>query len=57
MLVNPLGSLLEQINAVVVLHHAPDTFWMSYAILTSLATFIIGMTVFHKSEPLFAENI
>ena len=57
MLINPLGSLFEQINTVVVLHEAPDIFWMSYAILISLAVFVIGMVIFHKAEPQFAENI
>jgi len=57
MLLNPLGSLLEQINSVVVLHQMPDMVWTTYAILSSVVIFIIGMTVFHKTEPLFAENI
>lgn len=57
MLLNPLGSLLEQINTVVVFHQVPDMFWMSYAFLTSMGVFFIGMITFHKAEPLFAENI
>ena len=57
MLLNPLGSLLEEINKIVVLHQAPDILWMSYAIFMSLGVFIIGMNVFQKAEPLFAENI
>ena len=57
MLLNPLGSLLEEINKIVVLHQMPDALWMSYAILTSIGVFIIGMIIFHKTEPLFAENI
>ena len=57
MLLNPLGSLLEQLNKVVVLHQAPDPFWTNYAILTCVGTFLLGMIVFHKTEPLFAENI
>ena len=57
MLLNPLGSILEQINKVVVLHQMPDMFWMTYAALASLATCIIGMIIFHATEPYFAENI
>jgi lipopolysaccharide transport system permease protein len=57
MLLNPLGSILESVNRVVVLHQAPDPLWISYAIVTSLGMFILGMNVFHKAEPLFAENI
>ena len=36
MLLNPLGSILEEIDKVVVLHQMPDMFWMGYAILASL---------------------
>lgn len=57
MLLNPLGSILEEIDNVVVLHQMPDTLWMNYAILTSFAVFFLGMIIFHKTEPYFAENI
>jgi len=57
MLLNPLGSILEEIDNVVVFHQAPDTLWMVYAVVTSLAACIVGMIVFHKTEPYFAENI
>lgn len=57
MLINPLGSLLETLNGVVVLHQPPDAFWASYAAVSCFLTFIIGMLVFHKTEPVFAENI
>lgn len=57
LLINPVGSILEAINAIVVLHITPDTFWLAYAGIASLAVFIFGTAVFHKTEPLFAENI
>ncbi|OGX39108.1 MAG: hypothetical protein A3C36_04325 [Omnitrophica WOR_2 bacterium RIFCSPHIGHO2_02_FULL_52_10] len=57
MLINPIGSILETLNRVVVLHQMPDLFWLSYATLATAAIFTLGMTVFHKMEPLFAENI
>jgi len=57
MLLNPLGSILEEIDKVVVLHQMPDMFWIAYASLSSLLVFVIGMTIFHKTEPYFAENI
>ena len=57
MLLNPLGSILEEIDRVVVLHQMPETLWMNYAILTSFSVFYLGMAVFHKTEPYFAENI
>jgi len=57
LLINPIGSILEGINNVVVLHTAPDFFWLIYAGIASVLTFIIGLAVFHTSEPYFAESI
>jgi lipopolysaccharide transport system permease protein len=57
MLINPLGSILEELNRTVVMHLPPDPFWILYAIFASIGVFLIGMTVFQKSEPFFAENI
>lgn len=57
LLINPLSSILEAVNSIVILHRMPSTFWLAYAGAVSFAIFIFGMVVFHKSEPLFAENI
>lgn len=57
LMLNPVGSLLECINSVVVMHQAPPTIWFIYACVCSLGTFWIGWTVFHKAEPTFADNI
>jgi ABC-type polysaccharide/polyol phosphate export permease len=57
LLLNPIGSILESINAVVVLKQMPDLLWVGYAALSSLAMFYFGMIIFHKYEPVFAENI
>ncbi len=56
-MLNPVASLLECINAVIVLKMAPSAFWLSYATVASIVTFIIGWAVFHAAEPSFAENI
>ncbi len=56
-LLNPVGSLLEAVNAAVVLRQMPDPFWLSYAGICSMVMFAVGMSVFHKNEPYFAENI
>lgn len=56
-LLNPVGSLLEAINAVVVLKQAPDMLWLSYAGVVSVFMFFFGMIVFHQQEPFFAENV
>lgn len=57
LMLNPMGSILESINSVVVLHAMPEIDWFLYAIVTSVATFVLGMKIFHRSEPLFAESI
>ena len=57
MLLNPIGSILEEIDKVVVLHQMPDILWIGYAIVTSFTAFIVGLIIFHKTEPYFAENI
>lgn len=57
LLLNPVGALLENINDVVVLHKAPDPFWLSYAALWSIFAFFGSWYIFHRSEPVFAENI
>ncbi len=57
LLLNPVGSILESINSVVVLRQMPDLFWLSYAGIVAVICFILGMVVFQKTEPLFAENI
>jgi len=57
LLLNPVGSILELINTTAVLHKMPDIFWLSYAGFISFLFFVLGMTIFRKIEPLFAENI
>ena len=54
---NPVGSILENINYVVVLHRAPDFFWLTYAGVVSVCVFLSGWFIFKKIEPLFAEYI
>lgn len=57
MLLNPIGSILESINTIVVFHSAPDPLWLGYAAVSSTAMLLIGLWVFQKAEPAFAENI
>jgi ABC-type polysaccharide/polyol phosphate export permease len=56
-LLNPVGSLLEAINAVVVQHASPNFFWLTYAGVMAALTFMTAWVVFKKAEPTFAENI
>ncbi|MDP2923084.1 MAG: ABC transporter permease [Candidatus Omnitrophota bacterium] len=57
LLLNPVGSNLEAINKVVVLHMMPDIFWLCYTGIWSISIFFVGLAIFRKAEPLFAENI
>lgn len=57
LLLNPVGSILESINTVIVLKTSPDLFWVAYAGISSVVMFLIGMQIFTKQEPYFAENI
>jgi len=56
-LLNPVASLLEALNDVVVLHRPPDGLWLAYAGAWSIVVFIVSMLVFRMTEPLFAEKI
>lgn len=57
MLLNPIGSILESINTIVVFHSPPDPVWLGYAVVSSMLMLVIGLKVFYKAEPAFAENI
>ena len=57
MLLNPLGSILEELNRTVVLQQAPEPIWMGYAIVSSLFMLWFGLFVFTSKENVFAENI
>jgi len=57
LLVNPVGAILENINNVVILHRAPDMFWLSYSVFWAVGGLIVSWNVFHRLEFLFAEKI
>lgn len=54
---NPIGSILECLDKVIVLKQAPDMFWLAYAGVSSVLIFLLGLSVFRRMEPLFAEYI
>ena len=56
-LLNPMGSLLENINRVVVLHQPPELIWVAYAGLWAIGGAIFAWKIFEKAEPQFAESI
>jgi len=57
LLLNPVGSILEAMDRVVVLHRAPDTFWLVYAACWALGGCLIGWKIFDRAEASFAESI
>jgi ABC-type polysaccharide/polyol phosphate export permease len=57
LMLNPVGSILESMNDAIVLHRMPDPIWMLYALGSSLLMFWLGVQVFHRTEPQFAENV
>lgn len=57
LMLNPMGSILENINHVVVLHQAPEMGWLIYAGLWSVLGFFGAWCIFEKAEPKFAESI
>jgi lipopolysaccharide transport system permease protein len=57
LMLNPVGSILESLDKAVILKQMPDLFWLSYAGVASVLTFLIGLFFFRRFEPLFAEYI
>ncbi len=56
-LLNPIACILEAINSVVVLHQAPDPFWLAYSAIWSVLGLLVSWSIFHRAEFAFAENI
>lgn len=56
-LINPLGSLLEAMNDVVVRHQAPSYPWLAYAAVCALAGLVVSWIIFKRAEAAFAESI
>lgn len=57
LLLNPMGAILENINNVVVLHQAPDYLWLAYSAVWAIGGFFGAWYIFHRTEPIFAENV
>ena len=57
LLLNPMGSLLESFNAVVILHQAPHLGWVIYSLCWAIFLFWAGCLTYLKLEPHFADNI
>ena len=57
LMINPISSILESMNDVVVLQRTPHMGWFTYALCASFLVFFGGWFFFQKAEPAFAENI
>ena len=57
LLLNPLGSILECLNAIVILHQPPNYFWLAYSGFWGIVVFLISWKIFHQLEFAFAEYI
>lgn len=57
LLLNPVGSVLQAIDDVVVFNQSPNPFWLSYAACWAIGSLVIAWIIFDKAEPAFAESI
>lgn len=56
-LANPVSAVLESLNDVVVMHRAPDMFWLGCAALCGVLGTFLSWKIFQKAEPAFAQEI
>ncbi|MGO9019220.1 MAG: ABC transporter permease [Syntrophobacteraceae bacterium] len=56
-LLNPVASILEGLNACIVLKTMPEMGWIAYCTIISITLFLVSFIFFKKMEPAFAENI
>jgi ABC-type polysaccharide/polyol phosphate export permease len=56
-LLNPVAPLLEALNAVVVRHEPPAAGWLGYSAAFAVVATVLGMRLFHRLDPYFAERI
>jgi lipopolysaccharide transport system permease protein len=57
LLLNPVGSVMESINDVVVLRQPPNLIWLGYAAASGVASVALAWLIFKKAEPSFAQEI
>jgi ABC-type polysaccharide/polyol phosphate export permease len=54
---NPVGSLLEALDDVVVGRVGPDLWWVGYATAWAVVSFAVASTIFQHAETTFAERV
>ena len=57
LMLNPIAPILEALNAVVVLHTAPDLFWLSYSAIVTALSLAAAWMIFAVAERKFAEVV
>jgi len=56
-LLNPVATILESINQVVVLHRPPDGRWIGYLVVCGLVGWVAAWKIFDRAQPAFAETV
>lgn len=57
LLLNPVASVLESINDVVILRQAPSFLWLGYAAAFGIGGLALSFVFFKRAEPWFAQEI
>ena len=57
LMLNPLATIIEAMDAVIVKHQAPDALWTTYGVVMSLLVLGFGYVAFKRFEAQFAERI
>ena len=57
MAMNPMAPIIDSYRDLILLGRWPDITRLAMPVCLSLGLFIAGLSLFHKMEPTFAENI
>lgn len=57
LMLNPIASVLDGLDATVVRAHQPDFLWLSYSVIVAAVLFWGSVFFFRRLEPRFAESV
>ena len=57
LLLNPVSPLLEGLSDAIIMHRAPDPFWLLYSLACTAILLVGALAVFRSAEPYFAESV
>jgi ABC-type polysaccharide/polyol phosphate export permease len=57
LMLNPIASVLDGLDATVVRVHQPDFVWLSYGVVVAGLLFWLSVVFFRRLEPRFAESV